>query len=127
MPTDDVQEELEYLEETLEDYERFIKQIGTNGLSANLLLYHRDDIQEILQSLEGEVDLRPHWIKVARLDSQLRDRAALFVEEVGRKNLQQCRIVLDPPKLHWWWYLDQTLPKPVKKGLFEGVKEWLNR
>lgn len=118
-------EELEYLEEVLIEYERFVQNIGNNGLAANLLLYYRDEVQESLKILEGKVELTMYWKKVVELDNILKAKAKIFVEEVGRENFRQCRIALDPPKLNWWWYLDKTVSPPVQKPK-QKVKRWID-
>lgn len=122
----DLQEELAYLEEVLEEYARFVQNIGENGLSANLLLYYRDEVQDLLEALEGQADLQGYWSEVAALDDQVRKQAGAVVEEIGRENFRYCQIALDPPKLHWWWYLDRVVPPPRRPWLRE-FWEWLRR
>ena len=111
MDDPDIKESLEYLQEVMGEYDRMIHNIGKNGLSAAMLLYYRDEIQDTLHELRGmDVDLRDYWYKIVTLDNMLRKLAHAFVTEVGHKNFRQYQIVNDPPHDHWWWYLNKTTP-----------------
>ena len=127
MPDALTQEELEehllYLNEILDDYERFINNIGKNGISAKLMLNYRDDIQEMLAFLNNfEVDLTEYWKKVMRLDQVLRVRRSTVVREVGRKTFLMEQIKNEPPKNYWWWYIDRSEPKE-KPGFWDFLKK----
>ena len=65
-----VQEELDYLDEILEEYEKYVDNIGNLRTSAALLLYYRDEVQEALDYLKGEdLDLRAYWKRIVELDN----------------------------------------------------------
>lgn len=112
----ELKETVEYLEEMLADYERFVHNIGDNGYTAPMLLYYRDEVQDTLDFLTDttDVETRQYWQKVVELDRDLHDHAQTFVEEVGHANFKQYQIINDPPRERWWWYLNrETLsPKP---------------
>lgn len=114
----EIQEELDYLEEVLEEYEKYVNNIGSNGYTAPLMLYYRDEIEESLRELtpEADLDLKPYWKRAAELDNIVRARAALAVKEIGYNNFKQYQIINDPPKLHWWWYLDKIVAPPLKES-----------
>jgi len=121
-----VKEVLDYLDECLTDYDKFVGNIGKLGLAAPMLLYYRDEVQDCLEDLRAEpdLDLKERWRKVSELDNVVRAKARELVNEVGHKNFKQYRIVNDPPKMHWWWYLDQvTSPPPVQARPWEIWKK----
>lgn len=111
----DVKEVLDYFKDCLDDYEKFVRNIGKLGMAAPMLFYYRDEVQECLEDLQNEkdVELKPYWARVSELDNIVRASAAELVREVGHNNFKQYQIVNDPPKMHWWWYLDKTVPAPV--------------
>lgn len=120
MEKEEQMEILGYLVEVLTEYEKLVRNIGKNGLTASLLCNYRDEIQYTMQELRGQdIDLRKYWQKIVVLDNLLRQNASIFVEEVGFNNFKQYQIVNDPPKEHWWWYLNRmTAPPPP------GKKDW---
>jgi hypothetical protein len=121
-----VREVLDYLDECLADYEKFVSNIGKLGLAAPMLLYYRDEVQDCLEDLkeEREIDLKDRWKKVSELDNVVRVRAREVVNEVGHRNFKQYRIINDPPKIFWWWYLDQvTEPPPETPRAWEFWKK----
>lgn len=106
---EELKKHLDYLNEVLDDYERFINNIGQNGVSSKLMLNYRDEIQEILSFLNHfEIDLSDYWTRVMRLDQNLRVRRSTVVREVGRKTFLMEQIKREPPRNHWWWYLDRS-------------------
>lgn len=114
-----VQEELDWLDEVLEEYEKYIDNIGNLGVSAALLLYYRDEVQESLDYLKREdLDLRHYWQRIVQLDGILRVKARIFINEIGFNNFKQYQIINDPPKIRWWWYLDRAFPEPRKPKKF---------
>ncbi|MFH0803130.1 MAG: hypothetical protein V2A78_12210 [bacterium] len=115
----EAKDELEFLEEVLVEYEKYIHEIGQLGYAASLLLNYRDEAQESLEELqvyqrEGEdLDLQPYWQRLVAADTVLRTRAEEFVNEVGYANFKQYQLVNDPPRSHWWWYLDKETAPPI--------------
>ncbi len=121
----EVKEAWDYLCEVVADYERYVSQIGNLGLAAPQLLYYRDEVQEFLDLLKGnpQVDFRSIWLRVKALDEQLKEHAQEFVNEVGYKNFVQYQVINDPPKAHWWWYLNRvTSPPPAPRAFWEFWK-----
>jgi hypothetical protein len=114
--TREEKETVAYLEEVLADYERFVNNIGDNGMTAPMLLYYRDEVQDTLDYLteSTNVETQDYWMKVVACDRVLNDRAQEFVEEVGHANFKQYQIINDPPREYWWWYLNRETrsPKP---------------
>lgn len=120
---EDLEDHLEYLEEVLEDYERFVNNIGKNGSSAKLMLNYRDDVQEMLSFLNHyEVDLKDYWIKVMELDQKLRAKRSVVINEIGRKTFLMEQIKKNPPKNYWWWYIDRSEPKEPP-GFWDFLKK----
>lgn len=124
MDENDIRESFEYLEEVLADYERMVKNIGNNGLSASLLMNYRDEVQDILRELAmQDIDLRAHWKRIVLLDTELRRKSQVYVSEVGHANFKQYQIINNPPQERWWWYLNRTtLPPPSDKKPWEFWK-----
>lgn len=117
--SEDIQKELDYLDEVLEEYEKYIDNVGSLGCSAALLLYYRDEVQEALEFLKFlELDIRSYWQRVVELDNILRVKAGIFINEIGRENFKQYQIINDPPKLRWWWHLDRAYPSPPEPRRF---------
>ena len=116
----ELRETVEYLEEVLHDYERFVENIGSNGYTAPMLLYYRDEVQDTLDFLTDstEVETRPYWQKVVELDRTLKDHAQAFVEEVGHANFKQYQVINDPPRERWWWYLNRETHAPQPRPAF---------
>lgn len=116
---EETRESIEYLNEVFLEYEKLVTNIGNNGLSASLLLYYRDEIQYTLGDLQSSgLDFKKYYQKLVCLDNMLRVNAQRHVDEVGYKNFKQYQIVNDPPREHWWWYLNVTSRAPIEK------KEW---
>lgn len=120
-------EEIEYLEEILAEYERFVENIGANELSAPLLMYYRDELQDSLTSLEQRVPLQPYWAQTVELDQQVKDRAAEIVAEIGWENYRIQRGARKPPRAYWWWYLDAGLAPPERPNVVKSWWEWLKK
>ena len=123
---EELQAHISYLNEVMDDYERFINNIGKNGITAKLMLNYRDEIQEILSFLNNyEIDLSKYWTRLVKLDQILRSRRTAAVKEIGRKNFIMEQIRKEPPKDHWWWYIDRSVPKD-KPGFWDFMKkpEW---
>lgn len=114
---------LDFLEESIDQYQNYIENIGRNGLAAANLGYYRDDVQEMLDFLKYEksVNLKPYWERIVKLDLQLRAKARLYVQEVGHNNFKQYQIINDPPLTHWWWYLNRQVSEPVIQPKFWEV------
>jgi len=109
----EIQAELDYLDEVLDDYQRYVLNIGVNRHAAPLLLYYRSEVQESLDALQqDQVDLKDRWRRVAELDNIVREKSSIVVREVGYHNFRQYQVINDPPRSHWWWYMDLTAPKP---------------
>jgi len=116
----ELRDELGYLDEVLEDYERMVLNIGSLGYSAAMLMYYRDEVQESLEFLKNkDLDISEYWRKISELDNILRANARTFVNETGYYSFKQYQIINDPPKIRWWWYLDRNYPSPGK-----GPKPW---
>jgi len=114
MDDEELMETIDYLEESLKELEKLVKNIGKNGLTASLLCNYRDEVQDTIEELRGrDVDLTKYFQKLVVLDNLLRQNARTFVEEVGHNNFKQYQIVNDPPKDHWWWYLNRTTSPPA--------------
>ena len=111
----EVKELLDYLEEVIEDYMRYVENIGNNGMAATLLLNYRDEIQEILDELkfEKDLDLQEYWRKIRDLDEIVRQKQQILVNEIGYDSFKQYQIIQDPPLSHWWWYLNRLTAKPL--------------
>lgn len=115
----EAKDELDFLEEVLVEYEKYVHDIGQLGYAASLLLNYRDEAQESLEELqiyqrEGEdLDLQPYWQRLVAADTVLRTRAEEFVNEIGHANFKQYQLVNDPPRSYWWWYLDKETAPPV--------------
>ncbi|MCL5038088.1 MAG: hypothetical protein M1269_13390 [Chloroflexi bacterium] len=110
----ELKELLAYLDEVIEDYQRYVFNIGKNGLAASLMLYYRDEVQDLLEELqyEEDLDLTDRWRRVGELDKLLRENQEAAVKEIGHNSFKQYQIVNDPPRSHWWWYLDRVTPAP---------------
>ncbi|MFP4498936.1 MAG: hypothetical protein ACLFQV_12060 [Vulcanimicrobiota bacterium] len=115
-------EMLEFLEESIDEYEKYLKNIGRNGLAAVNLGYYRDDIQDVLDNLkyDPDVDLKEYWQRIVKLDLELKAKASLYVREVGHANFKQYQIINDPPAIRWWWYLNRSVASPIT----EKTKFW---
>ncbi|MCA9794795.1 MAG: hypothetical protein KC910_23465 [Candidatus Eremiobacteraeota bacterium] len=105
----------EYLLEVLAAYEEYVSNIGNLGLSAPNLLYYRDEVQEFLDMFKTnkEVDFRGAWEKTKVLDEVVKKKAQELVDEIGHANFRQYYIMNDPPKAHWWWYLNRVTSAPA--------------
>ncbi|MCE7872479.1 hypothetical protein DYH09_19155 [bacterium CPR1] len=111
---EEAREEYKYLLEVLEDYRRYVKDIGRLGLAAPNLLYYRDEVQESLDELRIRgVDPREVWVEVVALDNAVRARASEIVAEIGHANFKQYQIINSPPPSHWWWFLNRVVPGPA--------------
>ncbi len=111
---EEAREEYKYLLEVLEDYRRYVKDIGHLGLAAPNLLYYRDEVQESLEELRLRgVDPLEVWREVVALDNVVRARAAEIVTEIGHANFKQYQIINDPPPAYWWWFLNRVVPGPA--------------
>lgn len=110
----ETKELLGYLEEVLKDYARYVGEIGRLGYAAPQLLYYRDEVQDLLEALQGEkgVDLKTQWNRIRELDNQVRGKVTELVREIGHANFKQYQIVNDPPPTRWWWYLNRTTANP---------------
>jgi len=117
----EVRELLEFLQESINEYSRYVNNIGRNGLAAANLNYYRDDIQEIIDFLkyDDSIKLKEYWGQIVKIDLQLRGKAPIHVREIGYNNFKQYQIVNDPPLTHWWWYLNRIVSPPI-----EGPKFW---
>lgn len=117
---EDVRELIDFLEESIQQYQQYIENIGRNGLAAVNVGYYRDDIQDILDLLKyrDDVNLRPFWERIVKLDLQLRGKAPYYVREVGYDNFKQYQIINDPPLTRWWWYLNRNVAPPIEKPKF---------
>jgi hypothetical protein len=111
---------VEYVEDTLDDYERLVRNIGNNGYTAPMLLYYRDELQETLDLLNNErsVDTQPYWRRLVDLDKLLRACRQEFVDEVGHANFKQYQIINDPPPQNWWWFLNKETKAPPPPAPF---------
>jgi len=118
-------EEIEYLEETLNEYARFVENIGHNGFSANLVLHYRTDLQETLTDLEGRAPLEAYWQRTVGIDNILRGKKAEFLHEIGLANYRIERQQEAPPKAYWWWYLDAGFEDPNKPNAIKSWWQWL--
>ena len=117
---DDLKELVDYLEEVILDYERHVENIGKLGLTAPMTLYYRDEVQETLELLEGEVevDTQPYWLRVVELDRLLKACMQELVDEIGHANFKQYQIINDPPRARWWWYLNREARSPQPPPAF---------
>ena len=109
---------LKFLQESINEYAKYIRNIGRNGLAAVNLNYYRDDIQELMDYMkyDNKVSLKDYWGQVVKLDIQLRGRAPQHVREVGYENFKQYQIINDPPASNWWWYLNRMVMPPSVQG-----------
>lgn len=117
----EAEEDIEYLEDVMNEYARFVGDIGHNEYNAPMLLYYRDEVQELLDDLDedsGGIDLQPYWRRTVELDNMLRDSAQTFVDEVGWANFKQYQIINDPPRKNWWWYLNTETRSPPPPAAF---------
>lgn len=116
----DKEDILEYLEESIAEYRRYVENIGRNGLAAANLNYYRDDIQETLDLIkyDDSLNLKEYWGEIVKLDLQLRAKAPIHVREIGYNNFKQYQIINDPPLTHWWWYLNRSVAPPVVQPKF---------
>ena len=119
----DAAELLKYLDEVMLDYQRYVGDIGKLGYAAPQLLYYRDEVQDLMEALEGEagIDLKPRWVTLRDLDNKVRAGASDLVREVGHANFKQYQIVNNPPQTRWWWYLNRTTadPEPAKVPVWQ--------
>jgi hypothetical protein len=120
-------EEIEYLEEILNEYKRYVENIGENGLSAPLLLYYRDELEETLRDLEGRAPLQSYWAQTVELDNILRERSTDFVAEIGWESYRIQREARKPPQAYWWWHLDTYVPKPSRPNPVKTWWDWLQK
>lgn len=114
---------LDFLEESIDQYKKYVDNIGRNGLAAVNLGYYRDDVQDMLDLMkyEEKVDLRPYWEKIVKIDMTLRAKTSMYVREVGHENFKQYQVINDPPHVRWWWYLNRITPPPVAEAKFWGI------
>lgn len=114
---DDIAETLAFLRESIDEYRKYVENIGHNGMSAPNLNYYRDDIQDIFDLLKYDesVNLKELYGEVVRLDMQLRGKATIHVREIGYNNYKQYRIINDPPPIRWWWYLNNVVTPPAQQ------------
>ena len=109
MDDNEIRESLEYLDEVINEYTRMVKNIGKNGLAASLLMNYRDEIHDLLTELAYEnIDLKDYRKELISLDNELRQKAQIYVNEVGHANFKQYQIINDPSKERWWWYLNRV-------------------
>ncbi len=109
MDDNEIRESLEYLDEVINEYTRMVKNIGKNGLAASLLMNYRDEIHDLLTELAYEnIDLKDYRKELILLDNELRQKAQIYVNEVGHANFKQYQIINDPSKERWWWYLNRV-------------------
>ncbi len=118
-------EEIEYLEEILREYERYVENIGQNGLASNLLLHYRSDLQETLTDLEGRAPLESYWQQTVLLDEKLRGKKEEVLAEIGWNHYKTERAAVNPPKHYWWWYLDAGLTVPDQPNRIQSWWNWL--
>jgi len=123
----EVKELLDYLDEVLRDYERYVGEIWRLGYAAPQLLYYRDEVQDLMEALapEAGVDLKPRWQKIRELDLAVRGKAVELVREVGHANFNQYQIVNNPPQTRWWWYLNRTTADPESSKA--SIWQWWRR
>jgi len=116
----EAKEMLDFLQESINEYRKYVENIGRNGLAAVNLNYYRDDIQDILDLIkyDDSINLKEYWGQIVKLDLQLRAKAAIHVREVGYNNFKQYQIVNDPPLIRWWWYLNRNVAPPIVKPKF---------
>lgn len=109
----EIDEALEYLGDALENYGRFVMNIGENGFTAPMVLYYRDEVQDLLDELmAASVDLQDQWLRTVELDDEVRRRAQDLVDEIGWGNFKQYQIINDPPPKNWWWFLNRQTKAP---------------
>jgi hypothetical protein len=116
----EVIEAVDFLDESIEQYEKYVENIGRNGLAAANLGYYRDDIQDMLDILKFEdtIDLATYWERITKIDLRLRMKAPMFVREIGYNNFKQYQIINDPPLTNWWWYLNRDVAPPLIEPKF---------
>jgi len=117
---EEIEKYLDYLDEAMDEYERFVNNIGNNGLAAKLLLDYRDEIQDLLEILQGKVDLKEYWEDLIKLDQIVRARRITLVREIGNKNFVMEQIRRSPPKTRWWWYLNKYEPQKPQQSFWES-------
>jgi hypothetical protein len=123
---DEEQELRDYANEVIRDYEKYVSNIGKNGLTAPMMLYFRDEIQDTLTALdEMKADTQQFWAYVVELDGFVKGRAQEVVDEIGWNNFKQYWIMNDPPRERWWWYLSKSVPEPPPPPRFWEV--WKRR
>lgn len=120
-------EEIEYLEEVLNEYSKFVQNIGQNGFSANLVLHYRTEVQETLTDLEGRAPLESYWQQTVELDDLLRKKRIEFIHEIGLQHYRLERQQVNPPKEYWWWRLDSGLTDPNKPNLLKSWWGWMSK
>ena len=129
----ETQEAWDYLLEVVEDYRRYLADIGELGLNAPNLLYYRSEVQDMLDDFKTDrrVDFPGIWTEVKELDEILRLKQQQVLNEIGHTNFKQYQIINDPPRAHWWWWLNRVTHAPPppppwyqfwKKPLHEEVK-----
>lgn len=103
-----------YLLDVVKDYGRYLADIENLGYSAPNVLYYRDEIQEMLEEFKGDsrVDFRGVWTQVKEYDEILRANQDLLVRTIGHANFKQYHIMNDPPRTHWWWFINRVVAKP---------------
>lgn len=110
----EIEEAFEYLEDALASYGRFVANIGDNGFTAPMVLYYRDEVQELLDELmTSGVELGDYWLRTVELDDEVRRNAQALVDEIGWANFKQYQIINDPPAKYWWWYLNRQTRAPA--------------
>ncbi len=107
-----------YLMDVVRDYGRYLSDIENLGYSAPNVLYYRDEIQEMLEEFKGDprVDFRGVWTQVKEFDEILRANQELLVRTIGHANFKQYHIMNDPPRTHWWWFINRVVPKPITQA-----------
>ncbi len=119
---DEITELTEYLRDVVNDYEKYVKNIGQNGLAAPNLFYYRDEVQDTLDALDDlKADTQVWWEHVVGLDEVVKERRQDIVNEIGWNNFKQYWIMNAPPRERWWWFLSRMVPEPAPPPRFWQV------
>ncbi len=104
--------ELDEVRQWIEDYVKKVANLKDQRGKLVELLFLRDAIQEWLHFYrERGAFLDPEETRVGNFDALLEKNAPLFVRLVEKDLLRRERERVNPPREHFWWWLDEKVKR----------------